>query len=235
MDALAARVADGNILNLVERFLKAGVMEDGLFKPTHMGTPQGGVISPLLANIALNRLDWHLHEHGLRFVRYADDFVVLGRSKTHAQEALALVAPFLSGCLGLTLSPEKTRIASFGGGYDFLGFRVSARAVRIRDKSVEKYKDKVRDITRRSRNLDADLIARLNRVIRGTANYFAAPSFADGISSLLRLDAWLRMRVRAMKLKRKWKTDNRRVRNKHLRRMGLLTLCDFYHTAASTG
>ena len=77
MAAVAAEVADGNILNLVERFLASGVMEDGVFKPTTIGTPQGGVISPLLANIVLNRLDWQLHDAGYRFARYADDFVVL--------------------------------------------------------------------------------------------------------------------------------------------------------------
>jgi RNA-directed DNA polymerase len=77
MEAVATEVADGNILRLVEQFLTAGVMEDGVFKPTTIGTPQGGVISPLLANIVLNRLDWQLHQAGYRFVRYADDFVVL--------------------------------------------------------------------------------------------------------------------------------------------------------------
>ncbi len=87
MEAVAAEVADGNILRLVERFLTAGVMEDGVFKPTTIGTPQGGVISPLLANIVLNHLDWQLHEAGYHFARYADDFVVVcrtnGRRKRH--------------------------------------------------------------------------------------------------------------------------------------------------------
>ena len=87
MRAVAAEVADGNILRLVERFLAAGVMEDGVYKPTNVGTPQGGVVSPLLANIVLNHLDWRLHAAGYRFVRYADDFVVLcpsrGRRKRH--------------------------------------------------------------------------------------------------------------------------------------------------------
>ena len=91
MEAVAAEVADGNILHLVERFLTAGVMEDGVFKPTTIGTPQGGVISPLLANIVLNHLDWQLHAAGYRFVRYADDFVVLCQTDRQAQEALALV------------------------------------------------------------------------------------------------------------------------------------------------
>ena len=97
MEAVAAEVADGNILGLVERFLQAGVMEDGVFSPTTIGTPQGGVISPLLANIVLNRLDWRLHEAGYRFARYADDFVVVCQSHRQAQEALTLVQQVLEG------------------------------------------------------------------------------------------------------------------------------------------
>ena len=88
-------MADGNILGLVERFLRAGVIEDGVFKPTTVGTPQGGVISPLLANIALNSLDWLLERQELRFVRYADDFLVMCRSHAQAEEALALVQSHL--------------------------------------------------------------------------------------------------------------------------------------------
>ena len=88
MKAVAAEVADGNILRLVEKFLKAGVMENGVFKPTSIGTPQGGVISPLLANIVLNHLDWQLHKAGYRFARYADDFVVVCSSESQAKETL---------------------------------------------------------------------------------------------------------------------------------------------------
>ena len=97
MEAVAAEVADGNILDLVEGFLTAGVMEDGVFKPTTIGTPQGGVISPLLANIVLNHLDWQLHEAGYHFVRYADDFVVVCQTNRQAHEALALVERVLTG------------------------------------------------------------------------------------------------------------------------------------------
>jgi len=117
MTSLAAVVADGNILGLVEKFLRAGVMENGVFKPTSIGTPQGGVISPLLANIALNSLDWHLEAHGLRFVRYADDFVVLCRAEEQAKEALTIVEQHLSNRLGLTLSPEKTHVTTFKKGF----------------------------------------------------------------------------------------------------------------------
>jgi len=125
-EAVAAQVADGNILNLIEKFLRAGVMEDGVFKPTTVGTPQGGVISPLLANIVLNLLDWRLHEQGFRFVRYADDVVVLTQHHAHAEEALALVTQTLAP-LGLSLSPEKTHITNYDKGYSFLGFVMSSR------------------------------------------------------------------------------------------------------------
>ena len=227
MEAVAAEVADGNILRLVERFLTAGVMEDGVFKPTTIGTPQGGVISPLLANIVLNRLDWQLHQAGYRFVRYADDFVVLCQDRSQAQEALDLVRQVLEGELGLSLSPEKTKVTTYGKGYDFLGFHLSSRSRRMRDKSVQKFKAKVREVTERHRNLDQIVIARLNQVIRGTANYFAT-SFSTCRWMFQKLDSWIRMRMRAMKLKRKNYNDNRKLRGGYFRRqLGLLTLEEF--------
>ena len=126
-EAVAAQVADGNLLNLVEKFLRAGVMENGVFKPTTVGTPQGGVISPLLANIVLNYLDWQLDQLGYRFVRYADDFVVLCQTKAQAEEAKTQVTRMLNQ-LGLQLSAEKTRITTYAKGYSFLGFVMSSRA-----------------------------------------------------------------------------------------------------------
>lgn len=222
MAALAAEVADGNILGLVERFLKAGVMEDGAFQPTTVGTPQGGVISPLLANIALNSLDWQLHDAGLRFVRYADDFVVLCRSAAAVQEAHALVQRHLTS-LGLTLSAEKTKTTKFRDGFAFLGFAISAWSVTMRPKAVEKFKDKVRDLTPRHHNLDAAVIKKLNAVIRGTANYFAT-SFAAVGDCFRGLDRWIRMRIRCLKYKRKSRADNGRFRLVHFRRLGLVSL-----------
>lgn len=227
MAAVAAEVADGNILRLVEQFLTAGVMEEGIFKPTTIGTPQGGVISPLLANIVLNRLDWQLHAAGYRFVRYADDFVVLCQNHQQAQEALALVTQVLEGELGLALSPEKTKITTYGKGYDFLGFRLSSRSRRMREKSELKFKAKVRELTERHRNLDAAVIAKLNQVIRGTANYFAT-RFSTCRWRFQKLDSWIRMRIRAMKLKRKNYNDNYKLRMRYFRhKLGLLTLEEF--------
>jgi group II intron reverse transcriptase/maturase len=226
MAGLREEVADGNILDIIEKFLTAGVMENGVFKPTMVGTPQGGVISPLLANIALNSLDWTLEQHGLHFVRYADDFVVLCRSKNRAEEALTLVEQHLTGKSGLQLSPEKTHIASFKEGFSFPGFDISSYSVKMRNKSVEKFKDKVREITRRSHNFDAGTVNKLNQVIRGTANYFAMP-FSHNSRLFTNLDKWIRMRLRCMKYKRKWRTDNRRLRLGFFRRKGLLNMYDF--------
>src|SRR6266436_5134857 len=199
MEAVAAQVADGNILNLIQKFLRAGVMEDGVFKPTTVGTPQGGVISPLLANIVLNHLDWQLHKLGYRFVRYADDFVVLCQTKAQAEEAKTQVTHILAQ-LGLQLSAEKTRITTYSRGYSFLGFVLSSRSRRMRPKSEQKFRDKVRELTVRSRNLDAQLIEELNRVVRGTGNYFAT-RWSTNRWLLRRLDEWIRRRLRCMKLK----------------------------------
>jgi RNA-directed DNA polymerase len=227
MEAVAAEIADGNILRLVEGFLTAGVMEDGVFKPTTIGTPQGGVISPLLANIVLNHLDWQLHAAGYHFVRYADDFVVVCQTHRQAQEALTLVKRVLEGDLGLQLSAEKTKVTTYGKGYEFLGFSLSSRSRRMREKSVQKFKAKIRELTIRKRNLDAEVIQKLNRVIRGTANYFAA-SFSTCRWTFQKLDSWLRMRLRCMKLKRKNYHDNGKLRVGYFRRkLGLLTLEEF--------
>jgi len=113
MQAVAAQVADGNILNLIEKFLRAGVMENGVFKPTTVGTPQGGVISPLLANIVLNHLDWQLQERGYRFVRYADDFVMGFEKAADARRMLVDLKDRLAK-FGLALHEDKTRLIEFG-------------------------------------------------------------------------------------------------------------------------
>ena len=233
VSAVASEVADGNILNLIEKFLAAGVMEGGVFKPTTIGTPQGGVISPLLANIVLNQLDWRLEEAGYRFVRYADDFVVVCKTHQQAEAAMAVTEEIMAD-LGLSLSPEKTKIASYGKGYEFLGFRLSSRSRTMRSKSLEKFKTKVRELTRRCHNLDARVIEKLNRVIRGTANYFAT-NFSTTIWLFQQLDKWIRMRLRCMKFKRKSECDNYRLRQGTFdKKLGLLQMLSFTKTTMCT-
>jgi RNA-directed DNA polymerase len=181
-------------------------------------------------DIVLNHLDWRLHDAGHRFVRYADDFVVVCRTERQAQEALTLVTQTLETDLGLKLSPEKTKVTTYGKGYDFLGFTLSSRSRRMRDKSVQKFKAKVKELTVRKHNLDPTVIEKLNAVIRGTANYFAT-GFATCRWMFQKLDSWVRMRLRAMKLKRKNYGDNRKLRVGYFRRkLGLLTLEQFCTT-----
>ena len=227
--AVASEVADGNILRTIKKFLAAGVMEYGVFKPTTIGTPQGGVISPLLANIVLNELDWRLERAGYRFVRYADDFVVVCNTRSQAEAALREVEKIMAD-LELSLSPEKTKIASYGKGYDFLGFRLSSRSRTMRPKSVEKFKMKIRELTRRCHNLDDRVVEKLNQVIRGTANYFAT-DFSTVIKLYQKLDKWIRTRVRCMKYKRISRYDRYRLRQGSFdKKLGLLRLLSFTRT-----
>jgi group II intron reverse transcriptase/maturase len=225
MKALAAEVADGNILRLVHKFLRSGVMENGVFKPTTVGTPQGGVLSPLLANIVLNHFDWQLHARGFHFVRYADDFVVICQSRTQAEGALHLVRQVLAS-LGLLLSAEKTRITTFGRGYSFLGFVLASHSRRMRPKSLQKFKDKIRALSVRHYNFESETIVKLNRVIRGTALFFGV-SFSTCRRQFLKLDSWIRMRLRCMKFKRKLHSDNYKLRNRSFHKLGLLSLEHF--------
>jgi group II intron reverse transcriptase/maturase len=225
-------VADGNILNLIEKFLTAGVLEDGVVTATMLGTPQGGVLSPLLANIALNFLDWQLDELGLRFVRYADDFVVLCRTEHQAKEAQTQIEWFLKP-LGLALSPTKTRLTTFRKGFTFLGFDVSSYGVKMRAKSVENFKTRVRDITTRSHNLDTQTIMKLNSVLRGVVGCFGT-SFSTCTSQFRALDAWVRMRLRSQKLKRKSRRDNYRIKDAYLERQGCVWMSELHRTHRQT-
>jgi len=180
------------------------------------------------ANIVLNYLDWKLHAEGYKFVRYADDFVVLCRTRAEAEKALAFVRCILED-LGLQLHPEKTCVVRFSQGIDFLGFALSNQSRRMRHKAAERYKMKIRDLTVRSHNLDAQVIVKLNRVIRGTLNYFGA-GFATGAYLFRQLDKWTRKRIRCMKYRRISQRDYR-LRKKHIARMRLLSACELFHAA----
>ncbi len=225
MATIEREIADGNILNLIRKFLRAGVMVGGKLKPTRKGTPQGGVISPLLANIVLNHLDWELELHDYKFVRYADDFVVLCKSKEEAEKALEVVERCIEADLELELNEEKTHISAFKSGFEFLGFYISSSTVKMRPKAEEKFRNKIRDVTIRSHNFSKKAIEKLNRIIRGTVNYFAQ-SYSKMRRMFTDLDTWIRKRLRCMKFKRIWRTDNKRLRIKHLKRLGLLSCRD---------
>lgn len=226
IDLVAQKIADGNILNIIRKFLKSGVMEDGKLKETNMGTPQGGVISPLLANIVLDVLDKELAKHGHIFVRYADDFLVFAKSTSDIEKALNIVQNTIENVLILKLEPDKTKVTTFKQGFDFLGFTVSTNGVSMKADSVKKFKDKVRKLTIRSHNFSGEVIEDLNRVTTGTANYFAT-DFSTVNAQFLKLDEMIRRRLRCMKKKRISVKDNLRIPNRFFQRKGLVSLYSF--------
>lgn len=221
MTMLRAEIADGNILDIIQTFLRSGVVEDGKFEKTTRGVPQGGVISPLLGNMVLNYLDWQLDAAGYRFARYADDLVILCKDASQAENALALTVKVLAD-LGLECSPEKTKISTYKDGFLFLGFDISSRVVNIRQKSREKFEEKLKELTKRSHNFDAKVIEKLNQVIRGTVNYFCT-GFSKVERYFQEIDKWLRRRLRSMKYKRISRKDNARYKNTLFIKRGLLS------------
>lgn len=175
MDRVSDKISDSRVLALIEKMLKQGVMETiNGWTPTEQGTPQGAVISPLLANIYLDPLDHQMAELGREMIRYADDFVILCKTQAEAEEALEHVRAWMSKA-GLTLHPEKTRIvdATQRGGFEFLGWHFERGYKWPREKSQKKLKDSIRERTRRhnGHSLKA-IITRVNQVVRGWGNYF---------------------------------------------------------------
>ena len=169
IDAVAERISDGRVLRLIRAFLEADIMEQGLAKNV-IGTPQGGVISPLLANIYLHYFDERMAELGYAVVGYADDFLVLCGSEEEARKALSHVKVILEE-LELTLHPEKTKIKHLAEGVDFLGFTVYISHKVPRKEAVRKYKDAVRRVTRRNLPINLEMvIQKLNPIV--TAKHF---------------------------------------------------------------
>jgi len=201
VDAVAERVADGTLLALLRAFLQAGVLEGQDFQPTEAGIPQGAVLSPLLCNIYLHRLDQALTVQGFTLVRYADDFVVLCPSQAAAEAALQAVRQVLAE-LGLTLSEEKTRIVQVEeASFTFLGYTFY-RAWRFpSDRAMQRLRAKLRPVTRRQQPRPLrELVATVNPILRGWGNYFRHGHCQKRFA---RLDAWVRMRLRSFLRKRK--------------------------------
>lgn len=229
LEAVEKKIADGRVLRLLKKYLQQGVLESGKdWQPTEQGTPQGAVISPLLANIYLDPLDQQMAGRGREMIRYADDFIILCRSQAEAKEALAEVAAWVKEA-GLVLHPQKTRIvdASQPGGFDFLGWHFERGWKWPREKSVERFKEVLRVQTSRTDGRSLPMIVGgLNRRLRGWSGYFAG-----GNGSLYtRLDQWLRMRLRSILRKRERRQgrgrgqDHQRHPNDYFAEHGLISL-----------
>jgi RNA-directed DNA polymerase len=198
-------VVDSSVLSLIIQFLKSGILENGSFYESDSGSPQGGVISPLLANIYLHPLDEMMMERGHRITRYADDFVICCKSRKGAERVLRTVVKLLENELGLKIHPDKTKIVdNFEEPFTFLGYVFKRGYFHSpSDKAVKKFKKSIKDVTRRNLtvNLEEFVKHRLNPIIRGWGRYFGI-----GFSKTLfqKLDKWIRRRLRMIQL-RSWK------------------------------
>ena len=200
MERVEEKVSDGRVLDLIRGWLKQDILKGAeRWTPTG-GTPQGAVISPLLANIYLHPLDALMANKGYRMVRYADDFVILCKSPEEAVSALADVREWV-GANGLELHPDKTHVGDCrvpGQGFDFLGYRFEAGRRQVRKKSLDRLKEKIREKTRRTLGKSLDrVIVDLNLTLRGWFGYFKHAH--HHIFSAL--DARIRRRIRAILLK----------------------------------
>ena len=216
MNRLARRVRDQRVLWLISRYLHAGViLPDGVREPTRCGVPQGGPLSPLLANVMLDDLDKELEARGLRFARYADDFLIFVRSLRSAQRVLRTVGQFIEGRLALIINEAKSKAARLRE-CTFLGFRVHQGKLRWTDAAVQTFKQRVREITNRSngQNMRSRIHA-LRRYVIGWLNYYG---HSRSYSQLLELHQWLRRRVRLGYWKQ-WKRP--RTRRRRLLALGI--------------
>jgi RNA-directed DNA polymerase len=244
MALVKEHIADGRVLALIESFLKQGVMqetesqteqEEDTATASEEGTPQGGVISPLLANIYLNPLDWLMREHGHEMVRYADDMVVLCRTREEAETALSRICEWMTQA-GLDLHPEKTRLVDMtqrGSHFDFLGYRFyrakkSGQIRRlVRPKSEQKLKDALRPLTKRANGHSMKTICdRINPKLKGWYGYFRHAYH----TVMTEMDGWVRGRLRSIlrkRSKRKGRArgkDHHRWPNRYFTELGLFSL-----------
>jgi group II intron reverse transcriptase/maturase len=228
MARVARRLGDRRILLLIRRFLQSGILLNGVLVRNEEGTPQGGPLSPLLANILLDDFDKELEKRGHRFVRYADDCNIYVRSRRAGERVCQSLTHYLKHSLRLTVNQSKSAVAR-PWQRKFLGFSLLTRERRIRlaPETLKKVKDKIRDLTQRSSATSmAERIRSLNQYLRGWLGYFA---LAETPSAFEALDEWLRRRLRMCQWK-DWKRPRTCVRA--LRALGLREL-DVWEAAGS--
>jgi group II intron reverse transcriptase/maturase len=211
IELIKEEVVDSSVLALIVQFLKSGIIENGIIYENDSGSPQGGVISPLLANIYLHPLDEMMMERGHRITRYADDFVICCKSQKGAERVLRTVVKLLEGKFGLKVHPDKTKIVdNYEKPFIFLGYVFKRGYFHSpSDKAVKKFKKSIKNVTKRNLtvNLEEFVKHRLNPIIRGWGRYFGI-----GFSKTLfqSLDKWIRRRLRMIQL-RSW----RKIRKLH--------------------
>lgn len=213
IEILSRTIKDGRVISLIHKYLRAGVVTRNKFEETEVGVPQGGPLSPLLSNVMLNELDKELKNRGHRFVRYADDMVILCKSKRSAERSLATIIPYIEEKLFLKVNRDKTLVANVSKikflGYSFYIYKNEGR-LRLHPKSYLKMKERIRKLTSRSNGWgDAKRKESLRQYITGWVNYF---KLADIKKLISRTDEWYRRRLR-MVIWKQWKRVRTRGRN----------------------
>ena len=206
-------IHDGELVSLIRKYLVSGVMENGIVSPTKVGTPQGGNLSPLLSNIMLNELDKELEKRGLRFVRYADDCIIVVRSEKSANRVMENITKFIEKKLGLKVNVEKSKVARPNQikylGYGFYYTKTGIIKTKPHLKSIQKFKRKLKQITKRNYSISLnERIVKLNQVIRGWINYFR---IADMKEQIKNITSHLNRRIRCT-IWKQWKTCNHRYK-----------------------
>lgn len=219
IEVLSRTVKDGRVISLIHKYLNAGVMEDGGFHVTPEGVPQGGPLSPLCGNVMLNELDRELERRGHKFVRYADDCIILCRSRKSAERTLKHIVPFITGKLFLKVNLKKTTVSHVSKvkylGYGFYRYKGKCR-MKVHPKSVEKMKSRIRELTTRGNKWsNPEREKKLREYTTGWINYYR---YADMRNLMEKTDEWLRHRIRAVYWKQ-WKKV--RTRYKMLRALKL--------------
>lgn len=223
MNLISRTIDDGDVISLVRKFLVSGVQIDDEYKASIIGTPQGGNLSPLLSNIMLNELDKELEQRGLRFVRYADDCIIMVKSDMAARRVMRSVTTFIEDKLGLIVNATKSKVTRpYDPDMKFLGFgfykdyQTKQYKAKPHKQSVDNFKFKLKQLTRKNWSVDTQYqVERINQVIRGWVNYFKIGKMKQVLS---RIDTHTRMRLR-MCIWQKWKTA--RNRRKNLIKLGM--------------
>ena len=199
------KIADERLVTLIARALKAGIVVEGKLEKTTKGCPQGSPLSPMLSNIVLNELDQELEKRGHRYCRWADDFLILLKSERAANRVMEVITDYLENNLNLSVNKEKSQVALVKD-VPFLGFQILRGKIRVSNKARLKFKNKVRELTRRNNPLSIhQVIQELNVYLRGWVGYFRIQEFRILFKDL---DGWMRSRLRSTQLK-KWKNPRK--------------------------
>lgn len=216
IDAIAEKISDGKVLKLIRHFLESGVITDGAFTETTVGSPQGGVISPLISNIYLNKFDQKMKSKGIRIVRFADDILIFAKDTMSAGNYKTYATKILEKELKLKVNVEKTKLTNVRDGVSFLGFVIRSKYVFIDEKRIKRFKDKVRVLTKRNSGMRIEsVIKRLNLALRGWINYFKIANIKELTKELMQ---WIRRRLRMIRMVQ-WKSYKKM--HKEMRKLGI--------------